>query len=61
MKPNTSRPKRRFPIFRVLILLLAVVVLIYASLQLMDYYAEDKQSDQTAQDLREQALELLAL
>lgn len=56
MRPNTSRPKRRFPIFRVLILLLAVGVLIYASLQLMDYYAEDRQSDQTAQDLREQAV-----
>jgi sortase B len=56
MKPNTSRPKRHFPIFRVLILLLALGVFLYASAQLMDYYSEYRKSDNTAQDLREQAV-----
>lgn len=56
MKPNTSRPKRRFPIFRILILVLALGVLVFSAIQLMDYYSEDKKSDQAAQDLREQAV-----
>ena len=56
MKPNTSRPKRRFPIFRILILVLALGVLVFSAIQLMDYYSEDMKSDQAAQDLREQAV-----
>lgn len=56
MNKNTSRPKGRFPIFRVLILLLALGVLIFSVIQLMDYGSENKESDQAAQDLREQAV-----
>ena len=56
MNPNTSRPKRRLPIFRILIFLLALGVLAFAALQLMDFYSEDKKSDQAAQILREQAV-----
>lgn len=56
MKQNNSRPKRHFPIFRVLILLLALGVLIFSAIQLMDYDSENKESDQFSQDLREQAV-----
>lgn len=56
MNPNTSHPKRRLPIFRILIFLLALGVLAFAALQLMDFYSEDKKSDQAAQILREQAV-----
>lgn len=56
MKQNNSRPKRHFPIFRVLILLLALGVLIFSVIQLMDYDSENKESDQVSQDLREQAV-----
>ena len=56
MKQNNSRPKRHFPIFRVLILLLALGVLIFSAIQLMDYDSENKESDQVSQDLREQAV-----
>ena len=56
MNPNTSRPKGHFPIFRILIFLLALGILAFAAFHLMDFYSEDKKSDQAAQILREQAV-----
>ena len=56
MNQHTSRPQRRFPIFRILILLLALGILVFAAIQLLDYYSEDKKSEEAAQDLREQAV-----